>query len=505
MPSNGFSPYTVPYSGVVGTANFVPGAAAHPPASQDKYGQGGFRLPTVAEEPVAAETAHSKGESMALGAAGGPPRDAIPARFASAGVSAASGGIAIVPGDLCAGGFPSSSDACAASGLGQMSHQKKEQPKGFNLNIKARLPFGTDGQDDDEGMPPSPTTMTMSAKRHSDRALPVIARELKAVKAENDRLRNSNHRLQVKVASNDVSSQLLESLQSSNEQLKTQVESLYKQMSDLQKQAQEFSCDRDRLQKQLINTELSLEELVELIVRLENIISRIDPDVFVTFPFEVQELLGSVHEEWKYLEYCKLFKPQRAQEDDDSSVSTIVQPQNAVRDKSLSLIIGTSYASATVSSAILGDTSFYGSDNDEPSHTENAPATASSSDTVNSSSGINNDMSNAELLRQLFQDLAVSGPNTKGSSQQTPQRTRPAENLLDFSSPGTPSSIGTPRTVYSSASETAQGTHVTHDLQIYQTAHVAQDGQGAGSTETTQGMMATNTVNVLDYQGIHIH
>ncbi|KAK2015635.1 hypothetical protein LZ32DRAFT_133400 [Colletotrichum eremochloae] len=503
MSSKGFSPYTVPYSGVVGTANFVPGAATHPPAPQDKRIQEDIRLPAVAGEPVAADTARSKGESVAMGAVSVAPQDAIPARFASAGVSAASGGIAIVAGGLGAGGFLSSSEVCAASGLGQMSDQKKEQSKGVNMNNKARFAFGTDGQHDDEGMPPSPTLMTMSAQRHSDRALPVIARELKAVKEENQRLRDINLRLQSKIAGTDISNQLVASLQSTNEQLKTQVESLYKQMGDLQQQAQMFSRHRDRLRARLINTELSLEELVDLIVRLENIISRIDPDIFVTFPLDVQRLLTSIHEEWKHQEYCKCFKPDEL-EDDASSTSTIIQPQNASRDESLSLIIGSSYATATFSSAGLGDVSSDGSDNG-PCKPNNVLPTASNSDPVNPSSGIANNMSNAELLGQMFQDLTIGGRNTKGSDQQTPCHTRPCENLMDFSSPGTPSSIGTPRTVYSGASENAQDTQATAGLQTSQNAHAAQTGQGAESPETAQGMMTINSVDLSGIRNIHNH
>ncbi|KAK1597139.1 uncharacterized protein LY79DRAFT_666884 [Colletotrichum navitas] len=500
MSSNGFSRYTVPYSGVVGTANFVPGAAAHPPAPQDKRAQGGFRLPVVASEPVTASTARSKGESTAMGAAAGDPfQDAIPARFASARVSAAGGGIAIVPDGLDAGGFPSSSEIYAASGLGQVSGQKKEQLKGVSLNNKDRLRFGTDGQYDDEGMPPSPTLMTMSAQRHSDRALPVIARELKAVKEENQRLRDANLRLQSRVINNDISSNLVASLQSTNKQLETQTESLYKQMADIQQQAQRFLRHRNRLRARLINTEDSLMELVDLIVRLENIISRIDPDIFVTFPYEVQRLLTSIHEEWKYQEYCKCFKPEEL-EDDASSVSTIIEPQNAVRDESLSLIIGSSYETATVSSAVSGDASSNGLKND-PSKADDAAANASKNDSINPLSGIVDDISNAELLRQLFQDHTISGPSTKGSGQQTPRRVRPSENLLDFSSPGTPSSIGTPRTAYSGSSENGQGTGVTHGLQTSQTVHDAQNEQGAESTETNESM--TTAADSFDSLGIH--
>ncbi|KAK2034177.1 hypothetical protein LX32DRAFT_442424 [Colletotrichum zoysiae] len=507
MSSNGFAPYTVPYSGVVGTANFVPGAAAHPPAPQDKRGQGGFRLPAVAGEPVAAGTARSKGDSMAAAgvAAGNPFQDAASARFASAGVSAASGGIAIVPGGLGVGAFPSSSEVYAVSGLGQMSGQNKEQPKGvISLNNKGRLGFGTDGQYDDDGMPPSPTLMTMSAQRRSDRALPVIARELKAVKEENQRLRDANLRLQARAASNDISAQLVASLQATNEQLKTQVESLYKQMADIQQQAQRFLRHRNRLRIRLRNTEDSLMDLMDLIVRLENIISRIDPDIFVTFPYEVQRLLTSIHEEWKYQEYCKCFKPEEL-EDDASSVSTIIEPQNAVRDEVLSLIIGSSYEKAIASSAVSGRAAYNGPANGA-SKTDGVAATASKSDAPGPASGIADDISNAELLRQLFQDLTIGGPSTKDSGQQTPRRARSSENLLDFSSPGTPSSIGTPRTVYSSSSENGQGTHITRGLQTAQTADAAHDEQGTESAETAQGLTATDSFDSLGiHNNIHKH
>ncbi|KAK2058563.1 hypothetical protein LY76DRAFT_54148 [Colletotrichum caudatum] len=512
MSSKGFTPYTVPYSGVVGTANFVPGAAAHPPAPQDKRGQGGFRLPAIAEEPVTAETARSKGESMAAAglAAGHPFQDAVPARFASAGASAASGGIAIVPGGLGVGGFPFSSEVCAAGGLGQMSGQNKEQPKGVvSLNNNGRLGFGTDGQYDDDGMPPSPTLMTMGAQRHSDRALPVIARELKAVKEENQRLRDANLRLQAKAVSNDISAHRVASLQSTNEQLKTQAESLYKQMADIQQQAQRFLRHRNRLRIRLRNTEESLMELMDLIVRLESIISRIDPDIFVTFPYEVQRLLTSIHEEWKYQEYCKCFKPEEL-EDDASSVSTIIEPQNAVRDEVLSLIIGSSYEKAIASSAVSGRASYNGPANGA-SETDGvaaaAAAAASKSDSPGPASGTADDISNAELLRQLFQDLTIGGLSTKDSGQQTPHRARPSENLLDFSSPGTPSSIGTPRTIYSSSSENGQGTHITRGLQTAQTAAgAAHDEHVTESAEPAQGLMATDSFGSLGiYHNIYEH
>ncbi|KAK1992119.1 hypothetical protein LX36DRAFT_733594 [Colletotrichum falcatum] len=493
MSSNSFSPYTVPYSGVVGTANFVPGAATHHhPASQDKCGQGGFRLPAVAEEPVAADTAHSKGESMAAGgAAGGPPQDAIPVRFASAGVSAASGGIAVVNDSLGAGGFPPSSDVYAAGGLGQMSGQMKKQSRAVSSNNKGPLAFGTDGQHDGwagtADMPPSPTMMTMSAQRHADRALPVVARELEAVKEDNQRLRDANARLQSRIADKDASDVSVAGLQSANEQLQTQVDSLYKQMADIQLQAQRFCFKSDRLRVRLTNTEDSLMELVDLIVRLENIISRIDPDIFVTFPFEVQQLLASIHEEWKYQEYCKCFKPEELEDDASSVASTVIEPESAAPGATLSLTVGPSYATATVSSAGLRGGS---------ATTGNAAAAASGSSSANPARGAA-DVSNSEILRLLFQDFALGNPNNTGSGRQTPHRAWPSENLLDFSSPGTPSSIGTPRSVYSSSSEDAQGAHVAHGHQASQTAHATLDDQDAEPGQTAQGMTATDSVDTL--------
>ncbi|GKT49831.1 uncharacterized protein ColSpa_10012 [Colletotrichum spaethianum] len=489
MSSNGFTPYTVPYTGVVGTVNFVPGAAAHPPAPQDKDGQGGFQRPAVADEPVAADTSRSKGKSMTMGATGGPPEDVIPARFASAGAAAASGGIAIVPGGSRAGTMPSSSEICAASVNGQISVQKKEELKGFNLN-KNHSPFGIDGQCDYGGEPSSPTLMTMSAQRRADRALPVLAQQLEAVKAENQRLRDSNHCLQSSMSGTETLRQLLLSLQNNNQQLQTQIQSLYMQMQSIQQQAQNFARHRDNLQARLHNADLSLEELTDLIVRLQSVVRRIDPDIFVTFPVEVQETLTAIHEEWKYQEYCKIFQPQQG--NNSSGDVSIPQPQDADQSQSISSISGSSHAnvSSTDSGEISSNNHGHGA-----LETGTVSAAHSNSDSANVSDNTSNDISNNDLLSQLFEGLTLGGLNIM-SSNQTSKGAQATENMLELYASSTPSSIGTPRTVYSpSIPETAQHTQATRVSQISQSAQAARSVPGAESPETTQDMPTPNTVD----------
>ncbi|GKT54232.1 LOW QUALITY PROTEIN: hypothetical protein ColTof4_06383 [Colletotrichum tofieldiae] len=498
MSSNGFSPYTVPYSGVVGTANFVPGAAAHPPAPQDKNSQGGFQLPVVAGDSVAADTNRSK---VAAGVAGGPPKDAIPAQFALAGAAAASGGIAIVPGGLRAGGLPSASDVCAASGIGQLSgqssSQNKEVPKAFKLNNKNRSPFGNDGQCDYEGIPLSPTLMTMSAQRRADRTLPVLAQELEAVKSENQRLRDSNRCLESNVSGANMLRQLVVNLQNSNQQLQIQVKSLFMQMQSLQQQAQSFARHRDNLQARLHNADLSLEELTDLIVRLQSVIRRIDPDIFVTFPVEVQETLSAIHEEWKYQEYCKIFQPQHG---DNSSGHSIAQPQNVVHDQPNRSIAGSSDPYDNISSAGSGNSSSDSSGNGV-FNAGDISATDSDSDSASSAGATsndnsNNDNSNNDLLSQLFPGLTLGGLNIMSPGHQTPQIAQATESILEPFNSETPSSIGTPRTIYSpSTPDTAQRAHAAQGPQTPQAAQAAQSVQDVESPETTRGMLTPDTVD----------
>ncbi|KZL85803.1 hypothetical protein CI238_05281 [Colletotrichum incanum] len=501
MSSNGFSPYTVPYSGVVSTANFVPGAAAHPPAPQDKNGQGDCQRPVVADDPVASDTSRSKGKSVAMGVAGGPPEDAIPTRFASAGAAAASGGIAIVPGGLRAGGLPSASDVCANSGSGQLSgqlaSQNKEGPKAFNLDNKTRLPFGNDGQCDYEVMPLSPTLMTMSAQRRADRTLPVLAQELEAVKAENQRLRDSNRCLESDFCGSNRLRQLLMSLQNSNQQLQIQVQSLYMQMQSIQQQAQSFARHRDQLQARLNNADLSLEELTDLIVRLQSVIRRVDPDIFVTFPVEVQETLSAIHEEWKYQEYCKIFQPQQG---DNSSGNSIAQPRNAGHDQSPRPVGAPPNSYANISSASSGNVS---SDNsgDVSAKAGDTSATDSDSDSANFSGAAANDNANNDLLSQLFPGLTLGGLNIMSPDHQTHHNSQVTENILEPFTSETPSSIGTPRTIYSLGTpDTAQRAHATQGPQTPQPTQAVQSVQDTESPETTQGMLTPNTV---DSRGTH--
>ncbi|GJC81053.1 hypothetical protein ColLi_03891 [Colletotrichum liriopes] len=286
--------------------------------------------------------------------------------------------------------------------------------------------------------------------------------------------------------------QLVINLQNSNQQLQIQVKSLFMQMQSLQQQAQSFARHRDNLQARLHNADLSLEELTDLIVRLQSVIRRIDPDIFVTFPVEVQETLSAIHEEWKYQEYCKIFQPQHG---DNSSGNSIAQPQNAVHDQPNRSIGGFSDPYDNISSAGSGNISSDSSGNGV-FNAGDISATDSDSDSASSAGATSNDNPNNDLLSQLFPGLTLGGLNIMSPGHQTPQIAQATESILEPFNSETPSSIGTPRTIYSpSTPDTAQRAHTAQAPQTPQTAQAAQSVQDVESPETTQGMLTPDTVH----------
>ncbi|OHE92141.1 hypothetical protein CORC01_12544 [Colletotrichum orchidophilum] len=317
------SPYTIPYK-AGSAAVFVPGAASHPasPKEHAAVNMQGGRQPAVAGKPDAADTSCSKGEPVTV--AGG-PKDAIPAKFASAVAAAAGGGIAIVtPGGLQ--GVGGSAPAGATSGSGQSDQGKKSEAIGLNIDVN-RTPFGSDGCDEDykDGMPLSPTTTTKSAQRHATRALPVFEKQLQASRAEIKRLRSA-----LSDATLVLEDQEIEKLraaiigyQKSCKQLETQCENLYQQTHDLQSQAQRLHQERDgvqfknrRLQDEIHslrrkNTDAmtGIQILTDMTVAMYNMILDNCPEILSSLPERVQKTVEFVHEEWKDEQYQQCFFP----------------------------------------------------------------------------------------------------------------------------------------------------------------------------------------------------
>ncbi|GJC96117.1 hypothetical protein ColKHC_04943 [Colletotrichum higginsianum] len=484
MSWNGSIPYKIPYTGVAGTANFVPGAAAHPPAPQDTNAQGTTQQPVVADEPVAASTSRSKGKKVATNATASPPQDPVPARFASAGAAAASGGIAIVPGGLGAGS-PSSSEIAAVSGQGQMSGRQNGRNQGSQTSQPNtnRLPFGIDGQGD-EGMPLSPTTMTMSAQRRADRALPVVAQELVAARAENQRLRDCNQALRSSSSEMPMLRQIINSLQNTNYQLHTQARSLFTQMSSIQQQAQAFAQQRQVLQTQLGDSIATLNELTSLVIHLQCVIRNINPDIFVMFPEDIQGLLTDIHEEWKWQEYCRMMLEEEMGSTSQSSGSSTIQTQNSHQGQT------ESQASYSGSANVASNESAIGSSTNSDTLASDNASAGSSNRNIDSTAGPSTepavswddtfaDYLDEEFLAQLFTGHTLNAPSNNVSS-------RPQQPLT----PETPSSIGTPRTIYSSAaSETVQQAQAGHGSQ---TSEAAQDAE---SSETVEDITALDTID----------
>ncbi|TQN70450.1 hypothetical protein CSHISOI_05028 [Colletotrichum shisoi] len=487
MSWNGSIPYKIPYTGVAGTANFVPGAAAHPPAPQDTNAQGTTQQPIVADEPVAASTSRSKGKKVATNATASPPQDPVPARFASAGAAAASGGIAIVPGGLGAGS-PSSSEIAAVSGQGQMSGQQngRNQESQTSQPNTNRLPFGIDGQGD-EGMPSSPTTMTMSAQRRADRALPVVAQELVAARAENQRLRDCNQALRSSLTETPMLRQIINSLQNTNYQLHTQAQSLFTQMSTIQQQAQAFAQQRQVLQAQLSESIATLNELTSLVIHLQCVIRNMNPDIFVMFPEDIQSLLTDIHEEWKWQEYCKMMLEEEMGNKSQSSGSSTTQTQNSHQGQT------ESQASYSGSANVISNESANGSSTNSDTLASDNASAGSSNRNIASTAGPSTepavswddtyaDYLDEDFLAQMFTGHTLNAPSNNVSS-------RPQQPLT----PETPSSIGTPRTIYSSAaSETVQ--HAQAGGHGFQTSEAAQDAESSETVEETVEETAEETV-----------
>ncbi|WQF75139.1 hypothetical protein CDEST_00153 [Colletotrichum destructivum] len=485
MSWNGYIPYKIPYTGVAGTANFVPGAAAHPPAPQDTNAQGTTQQPVVADEPVAASTSRSKGKKVATNATASPPQDPVPARFASAGAAAASGGIAIVPGGLGADS-PSSSEIAAVSGQGQMSGRQngRNQESQTSQPSTNRLPFGIDGQGD-EGIPSSPTTMTMSAQRRADRALPVVAQELVAARAENQRLRDCNQALRSSSSETPMLRQIINSLQNTNYQLHTQAQSLFTQMSSIQQQAQAFAQQRQVLQTQLGDSIATLNELTSLVIHLQCVIRNMNPDIFVMFPEDIQGLLTDIHEEWKWQEYCRMMLEEEMGNTSQSSGSSTIQTQNSHQGHTESQASYSGPANVTSSESANGS-----STNSDTLASDNASAGSSNRNIASTAAGPSTepavswddnfaDYLDEEFLAQMFTGHTLNAPSNNVSS-------RPQQPLT----PETPSSIGTPRTIYSSAaSETVQQ---AQDGNGSQTSEAARDAE---PSETVEDITALNTIN----------
>ncbi|KAJ0159460.1 hypothetical protein CTA2_9655 [Colletotrichum tanaceti] len=346
--------------------------------------------------------------------------------------------------------------------------------------------------------------MTMSAQRRADRALPVVAQELVAARADNQRLRDIIQALQSGSSEMPMLRQIIHSLQSTNYQLHNQAGSLYSQMSTLQQQARAFSQQRQVLQTQLGNSLATLDELTDLVIRLQCVIRNIDPDIFVTFPANVQALLADIHEEWKWQEYCRMMTEEETGCTRQSCGSSTTQTQNSHQE-------GQTEGQASSSSGSTNVTS-----------NESANATSTSSDDQASDDNTSASSSNRNIASTAgpSTERAISWNDTfgdyldddflnhmfRGHTPIAPRSRRRQEPLT----PDSPSSIGTPRTIYSSAaSETVQQAQTG---QGSQTSEAVQDAvedavqdavedavedavQDAESSETVEDITAFNAIN----------
>lgn len=327
--------------------------------------------------------------------------------------------------------------------------------------------------------------MTMSAQRRADRALPVVAQELVAARAENQRLRDCNQALRSSSSEMPMLRQIINSLQNTNYQLHTQARSLFTQMSSIQQQAQAFAQQRQVLQTQLGDSIATLNELTSLVVHLQCVIRNINPDIFVMFPEDIQGLLTDIHEEWKWQEYCRMMLEEEMGNTSQFSGSSTIQTQNSHQGQTGSQASYSGSANVTTSNESANGSST----NSDTLASDNASA-GSSNRNINSTAGPSTepavswddtfaDYLDEEFLAQMFTGHTLNAPSNNVSS-------RPQQPLT----PETPSSIGTPRTIYSSAaSETVQQAQAGHGSQ---TSEAAQDAE---SSETVEDITALNTID----------